>query len=67
MTQNEVEIQNIFKIEYDKIIKEHAEQRNEYEKKIQAKNTQINQLNTQLVNTNTEKKVFQEQADTYAD
>ena len=39
MTQNEVEIQNIFKIEYDKIIKEHAEQRNEYEKKIQAKNT----------------------------
>ena len=39
---DQAEIQNIFKIEYDKIVKETAEARAEYEKKIAAKNTQIN-------------------------
>ena len=35
MSATEVEIQNIFKNEYEKMIKENTEQRNEYEKKLQ--------------------------------
>ena len=38
VSANQAEIQNIFKIEYDKIIKENTEQRTEYEKKINSKN-----------------------------
>ena len=67
MSANEVEIQNIFKIEYDKIMKENAEQRNEYEKKLNSKNAQINHLNTSLANTKTEVLTAQEKADSYAD
>lgn len=48
-------MQNVYKIEHDKIVKEIVEQRTEYEKKIAAKNTQINQLNTTLENLKTEK------------
>ena len=54
VSANQAEIQNIFKIEYDKIIKENTEQRTEYEKKINSKNAQINQLNTNLENLKTE-------------
>lgn len=71
---NQAEIQNIFKIEYDKIIKENTEQRAEYEKKIATKNTQINQLNTNLENLKTENgftndniRKEKEKAETYAD
>ena len=49
------------------MIKENTEQRNEYEKKLQAKNTQINQLNTDLANKKTEISITKEQADNYAD
>ena len=74
VSANQAEIQNIFKIEYDKIIKENTEQRTEYEKKINSKNAQINQLNTNLENLKTEMsfhiekiKAEQEKAENYSD
>ena len=67
LSSTEMEIQNIFKNEYEKMIKENTEQRTEYEKKLQSKNAQINQLNTTLANTKTEINIEKEKAESYSD